>query len=215
MLTIYLFFNCLKNLTLTLEEEISILDKYRLIPNELMFIKVLLILQEDGNENLFKQYIRILKDSGINLRELILTLQNKEIILKSYKIPLQGQPFDPFSIPFNKNFIKSLYKCSFELGKELFESYPITTTINGSIVTLRGVSKHFDSLEDAYYKYGKAIGWNPDRHKYILELLKWAKENNVLSKSLGAFIVDQGWNDLDALRNGDIVNINYDTVKML
>ena len=95
----------MKILTLTLEEEISILDKYRLIPNELMFIRILLILQDENNEELFSKYLRILKDSGINLRELIATLQEKEIILK-YKIPKQGQTFDPFTIPINKNFIK-------------------------------------------------------------------------------------------------------------
>ena len=149
------------------------------------------------------------------MREVLEGLQNKEIILKSYKIPNKGEKFDPYSIPFNKNFIKNLYKCSFELGKELFETYPTTTVINGSIVTLRGVSKHFDSLEQCYFKYGKAIGWNLERHQHILELITWAKENNLLYKSLGAFVVDNGWYDLEALKNGDTTNVNFDAIKML
>ena len=74
--------NCLKNLTLSLEEEVSILDKYGLVPNELMFIRILLILQDENDEELFGRYIKILKDSGINLRDFISTLQEKEIILK-------------------------------------------------------------------------------------------------------------------------------------
>lgn len=207
--------NCLKNLTLTLEEEVSILDKYRLVPNELMFIRILLILQDENDEELFGRYLRVLKDSGINLRELIASLQKKEIILKSYKIPKQGQTFDPFTIPVNKNFIKNLYKCSFELGKELFEAYPQFGHINGSLVGIRSVSKKFDSLEEAYFKYGKTIGWSVERHNHIIELVNWSKEHNIINYTLASFIVDNRWHELEALKNGDLANINYDSVKML
>lgn len=203
------------NLTLTLEEEVSILDKYRLTPNELMFIRVLLILQDENDEELFSRYIKTLKESGINLREFILELQGKEVILKSYKVPKQGNTFDPFTIPINKNFIKNLYKCSFELGKELFEVYPQFGTINGSLVGIRSVSKKFDSLEDAYFKYGKAIGWSVERHNHIIELVRWANENHLINYTLASFIVDNRWHELEALKNGDLANINYDSVKML
>lgn len=121
------------NLTLNLEEELSILDKYGLTPSELLVVRILLILQDDNNEQLLHQMINTFKKVGIKLREVLIELQNKEIILKSYKIPESGTGFDPYSIPINKNFIKYLYKCSFELGKELFESYPQWTTINNSI----------------------------------------------------------------------------------
>lgn len=205
----------MKNLTLTLEEEISILDKYRLVPNELMFIRILLILQDENDEDLFARYIKILKEEGINLREFIATLQGKEIILKSYKIPKQGETFDPYSIPFNKNFIKNLYKCSFELGKELFEVYPQFGNINGSLVGIRSVSKKFDSLEDAYFRYGKTIGWSIERHNHIIELVEWAKENNLINYTLASFIVDNRWYELEALKNGDLANVNYDTVKLI
>ena len=77
-------------------------------------------------------------------------------------------------------FVKDFYKCSFELGKELFEIYPMFGIINGETVGIRSVSKKFDSLEDFYRFYGKSIRWNPDKHKEILELVEWAKENNIL-----------------------------------
>ena len=203
------------NLTLNLEEELSILDKYGLTPSELLVVRILLIFQDDNEEKLFHQLISTFKKLGIKLREVLIELQNKEIILKSYKIPESGTSFDPYSIPINKNFIKYLYKCSFELGKELFESYPQWTTINGNMVSLRGVSKHFDSLEECYFKYGKAIGFSLERHAEIIELVKWAKENSLLSKSLGAFVVDNGWHDLKSLRDGDGMNVNLEAVKML
>ena len=205
----------MKNLTLNLEEEISILSKYRITPNELTFIKTLLILQDEENEDLFKDYIESLYVCNVKLREILISLQKKEIILKSYKIPSKGESFDPYSIPFNKNFIKSLYKSSFELGKELFEIYPQMTVINGSLVTLRGVSKHFDSLEACYFRYGKAIGWNQERHEKVLDLIKWAKERDIIKQSLSSFVINNSWLDLEAIRNGDSGNYNFDTIKAL
>lgn len=205
----------MKNLTLNLEEEISILSKYRITPNELTFIKTLLILQDEENEDLFKDYIESLYVCNVKLREILISLQKKEIILKSYKIPSEGESFDPYSIPFNKNFIKSLYKGSFELGKELFEIYPQMTVINGSLVTLRGVSKHFDSLEACYFRYGKAIGWNQERHEKVLDLIKWAKERDIIKQSLSSFVINNSWLDLEAIRNGDSGNYNFDTIKAL
>ena len=205
----------MKNLTLTLEEEVSILDKYRLVPTELFLIRVLLILQDDGDEDLFLRYIKTLKQAGINLRNILITLQEKEILLKSCKIAKEGEEFDPYSLQLNKNFVKNLYKCSFTLGKELFEEYPAFAVINNSYTSLRGVSKHFNSLEDAYIKYGKSIKWNPEIHQEIIELVKWAKENNMLNMSLGSFIVNNGWHDLKAIMNGDAGNINFDSIKSL
>ena len=190
----------MKNLTLTLEEEIALLDKYRLNTTELLVVRILLILQDENNEELFYKLITMLKNNNIQLREVLKSLQDKEILLKSWKLPALGAKFDPYSIPVNKNFTKNLYKSSFEIGKELFEAYPQWASINNNMVSLRGVSRHFNSLEDCYFKYGKAIGWNIEKHQEIVELVTWAKENNVLSKSLGSFVVDQGWHDLKSLK---------------
>lgn len=205
----------MKNLTLNLEEEIAILNKYKITPNELMLIRTLLLLQDESNEELFKTYIESLYKSGIKLRDSLIQLQDKGVILKSYKIPNEGESFDPYSIPFNKSFIKSIYKCSFELGKELFMEYPQMTTINGNIVTLRGVSKHFNSLEECYFKYGKAIGWNFERHNYIIDLIKWAKEHDLIKQSLSSFVINHAWLDLESIRNGDSCNYNFDSIKAL
>lgn len=202
-------------LTLTLEEEITILNKYRLIPAELLLIRTLLILQDENNEELFFNYVKSLKQSGVNLRDLLISLQDKEILLKSCKIAKKGEEFDPYTLQFNKNFIKNLYKCSFELGKELFEEYPQFGSINGNVIPLRGVSKHFDSLEQAYFKYGKTIKWNPERHNEIIELTKWAKENNMINCSLSSYIINNGWLDIQAIKDGKTVNFNTDAIKLI
>ena len=204
----------MKKLTLTLEEEINILNKYKLTPNELMFIRTLLILQDEHNEELFKNYIKVLYNCQIKIRDVIKILQDKEIINKSYKLRSEGSEFDPFEIPFNKVFIKTLYKCSFELGKELFDVYPQFSTINGSLIPLRTVAKKFDSLEDCYYRYGKEIKWNQNIHNNIIELVKWGNDNDIINCSLASFIINNGWNDLQVLKDGGL-NINLDSVKMI
>ena len=76
----------MKNLTLNLEEEIALLTKYRITPNELMIVRTLLILQDEDTEELFKSYIELLYGCGTKLREILLSLQEKGIILKSYKM---------------------------------------------------------------------------------------------------------------------------------
>lgn len=204
----------MKNLTLNLEEEIAILRKYRITSDELMLMRTLLLLQDEENEDVFKEYIEALHDSGVELYDVFLSLQEKGIILKSYH--LKKGAFDPYTIPINKAFTKTLYRSAFEMGKELFEEYPQFGTINNSIVPLRTVAKHFDSLEDCYYRYGKIIKWDPEKHNHILELVKWAKEQgNILSCSLSSFVINNGWLDLEAIYNGESGNINYNAIKML
>lgn len=198
-------------LTLELENEIELLKKYGLTPDELFLTRVLLILQEDNNEDLFAEFIK----TGVNIRDILVSLQEKEVVLKSYKIPNSGEVFDPYVIPINKNYIKGLYKASFELGKELFDNYPQFGLINNVNVTLRGVSKFFNSLEEAYFRYSKCIRWNEEKHKEIIELVKWGKDNNLISQSLGSFIVNNAWLDLKALKEGDAGNYNFDTIREL
>lgn len=191
------------------------MDKYGLTPNELLVVRVLLILQDNNEEELFQNLMVTLKHINLSLREVLVQLQKKEVILKSFKIPNSGEKFDPYSIPINKNFIKTLYKSSFEMGKELFDSYPQFGSINGNVVPLRTVAKHFDSLEQAYFKYGKAIGFNPEKHKVIIELTKWAKDNNILNCSLSSYIINNGWLDLQAMKDGNTANFNVDAIKLI
>lgn len=203
-------------LTINLEEEIALLDKYGLTADELLFIRCVLIMQDNEDEKLFNHLFGVYKQQHVNIRDLIVSLQKKGVILRSYTIPAVGQIFDPHAVQINKNFIKNIYKSSFELGKELFENYPQFGQINQNTVPLRSVARHFDSLEDAYFRYGKNIGWNPERHNEIIELVKWAKENNIICQSLSSFIINNAWLDLEAMKNGDNgFNVNYDSIKLI
>lgn len=52
-----------------------------------MFIRTLLLLQDEEDEDTFKTYIETLHDCDISIEKVILALQDKGIILKSYKCP--------------------------------------------------------------------------------------------------------------------------------
>lgn len=196
-----------------LEEQVVLLDKYKIDSNELLFITVILLIQEGDNNPYINLYFSLPVGCRGNIRDLLTSLQNKQVITKEYKIPPSGTKFIPEDIIFNKNFIKTFYKGSFWIGKELFENYPISTIVNGVEYKLRRVSKKFDSLEDAYRAYGKAISWKPEIHQNIMQLIEWGKQNNYQFTTLDSFIVDNDWLNIAAVRDNGLLTDN--AVKML
>lgn len=198
---------------LALRQQLLFCEKYNIDANQLLLLEIILIAQEGDDAELVQLYFQS-KVKGSLLEQLI-RLQEVGVILKSYKLPKKGERLDLFSIQINKNLVKDFYKCSFELGKELFEEYPQFGFINGNPVGIRSVSKKFDSLEDFYRFYGKTIRWKPEVHEHIIELVKWARENNLLCVSLCNFVIDHRWDELESLRNGDLANTNFDAIKVV
>lgn len=199
-----------------IDEQLVLMEKYRITSDELLFLTVLLLLQDgEGDYTFISQYLSLPTDCRNGIRESLISLQNKEIITKAYKIPNVGEKFIPEDVTINKNFVKNFYRCSFNMGKELFEIYPMFGLINGEPVGIRSVSKKFDSLEDFYRYYGKTISWKPEKHEYIMELVEWAKEKNLLVTTLANFVIDHKWEELEALRSGEIANIDFNAVKQL
>lgn len=194
-----------------LKNQILFRNKYKIDDNQLTLLEILLIAQNEEDNELVKMYFTSTKDIRLHL----IYLQNIGIILKTYKIPNKGEKLDIYDIPINKNFIKDFYKSSFEMGKELFETYPQFGLINGSSVGIRSVSRKFNSLEDFYRFYGKTIRNKPEMHQHIIDLINWAKEQNVIVCSLCNFVIDHKWEELEALRNGEIANIDFNAVKQL
>ena len=196
--------------------ELSIMEQYRLTPSEYFIIKLIFMVQEGYTEPYLLRYLNI-KENKESFRDDLVSLQNKGVILKSWKIPEKGSKFDPLEIPINKNFFKNMFKSSLELGKQLFDAYPMFVNINGSTFSLRSFAKKFDSIEDFFRFYGKTIHWDLELHNKILDLIKWDQDNNVgfLKMTICNFVVEQKWNELEALKNGDIANINFDTIQQL
>ena len=196
-----------------LEEHIAMLEKYNINSDELLFITVILLIQEGEVNSYINLYFSLPMTCRGSIRDIIISLQDKQVITKEYKIPPAGTKFIPEDVTFNKNFIKTFYKGSFWIGKELFEIYPISTVVNGVEYKLRRVSKKFDSLEDAYRAYGKAISWKPEIHNKIIQLIEWGKDNNYQFTTLDSFIVDNDWLNIEAMKDNSLLDTN--TVKML
>ena len=196
-----------------LEEQVAMLEKYKINSDELLFITVILLIQEGDNNQSINSYFSLPVACRGSIRDLLISLQQKQVITKEYKVPPAGTNFVPEDVVFNKNFIKTFYKGSFWIGKELFEVYPISTVVNGVEYKLRRVSKKFDSLEDAYRAYGKAISWKPETHREIIELVEWGKQNNYQFTTLDSFIVDNDWLNIAAMKDNGTLDAN--AVKML
>ena len=96
---------------LTLENEICLLEKYNLTPTELFTVKLILLAKEDGEYEWLQRLSQIIK-----LRDVLVNLQNKKIILRNWKLPKEGNQLIIEEIPFNQNFQKQFFRASFEMG---------------------------------------------------------------------------------------------------
>lgn len=195
---------------INLENELCLLEKYKLTPTELFTVKVVLLAKEEGDYEWLQRFAQIVK-----LRNVLENLREKGIILKSWKLPKEGTQLVVEEIPFNQNFQKQYFRASFEMGEELFNTYPQFLTINGVCYNARRVSKKFDSLEDAFAKYGKAIKHNPELHQQIIDNIRWGIDNGYNFTTLDDFIADRAWTALEAYRNGNGINVNTEAIKMI
>lgn len=200
----------MEHFKLNIENELAILEKYNLTPTELFAIRVILLAKEEGEYEWLQRFAQIVK-----LRETLNSLKEKGIILKSWKLPNQGNQLVVENIPINQNFQKQFFRASFEMGQELFEVYPQSTIVNGQVYNLKRISRKFDSLEDAFAKYAKYIKNNPEAHSDIIELVKWGIDNGYNFTTLDSFIVDNSWLAIAALKDGSGINVNTEAIKMI
>ena len=56
---------------------------------------------------------------------------------------------------------------------------------------------------------------NPEKHEKIIELVKWGKEKNLIVTTLCNFVIDHKWEELEALKDGEIANIDFNAIKQL
>lgn len=196
----------MKNLELSIEREIDFLIKYNLTPDELFLIKLIWYAQ-DGHDEYLSEYFSE-NQLTLELRDVLLSLQKKGIINKTYEVPEKGNILNPNDVDFNKNVVNSFLKHSQTLGMELFETYPASIIINGRTFSLRNITKLYKSLDEMCFEYGKAIKFNPDIHKEVLELLEWGKENNHINSGLCDFIASHQWLTLQELRDNGAETFN-------
>ena len=169
---------------LSLNEEINIYLQSGLTPTEL-FIARLLFLAIDGDPQPLKRYLNGVTNGKLVFKNVLLSLKEKKVILSSFVIPEEGETLNFKNIPFNKNFLKNYLRESNDLGKEFFDAYPPFININGKLVSIRNFTKAgLFSFEDFCLFYAKAIKNSGVTHERILELLEFAKDNNLIHYSI-------------------------------
>lgn len=192
------------------------MERYALTPNEIFVISLINMATDKEMTIYLSRFLSSSDENRQVFKDCLHSLQDKNVILKEYHIPGNGETFIPGEVLFGKNFTKNLWKASNKYGEELFENYPMFGDINGVYVPIKTVSKHFGCVEDAFRFYGKTIKFNIDTHNHILELLNWAKENTkMINCSFSSFIINRLWEAIEAMKNGDQGNVNFDTVRML
>lgn len=195
----------MEKLELNFNNQLVLLEKYEITPTELFAINLIVLAQEEGEEDYLFKFASL---EHIELRDILISLRDKGLILKEYKVPNKGDTFNYEDIPLNKNFLKTFYKASFKMGQELFEIYPQFTIVNNQQYKLRRVSKKYNSLEDAFRTYGKYIRWNPEKHQEVLELVQWGVDNGYNFTTLDDFIVDNDWINLKSCRDESSIIVN-------
>lgn len=191
----------MKNLELSIEREIEFMIKYQLTSDELFLMKLIWYAQDEHPEYLHKYFAEC--KLGKEIRELLMSLRDKGVINKAYIIPEKGEIFNPNDVDFNKNVTKSFIQHSQELGMQLFDSYPAFTYINGRPFSLRNITKLYKSLDEMCFAYGSAIKFDPQKHQEVLEILDYARDNNLINSGICQFIAERQWDMYQQMRDGD------------
>ena len=190
---------------MSVESKLSLMDRYRLTAEEVFIIELLFL---GGSDECHPEYLRKYVGLAIDrtsLLDTLYSLQDKGVIKKSCKFPKRGDYLDPETIDFNENFLHNYRKFSGELGQELLDEYPKLGYINGKQFSLNNYAKKFDSFEDFAFAYGKAIGWNSEKHSHVIDLIRWAKKNdsNLLVVGIGDFVISRLWENIEQQQSGD------------
>lgn len=186
-----------------LDTILNIMIKYKLTADELLLIYLTFIAQtENGNPEENRVYFKKWYDGGgkERLRTLFNSLKEKGIIKKNYN----PECYDPDEIEFNQNFIKQYFKLTGELGQELMNAYPTTLCLNGKTVSLKNISKRFRDLPEFYFWYASSIGHSINKHRDILQILQWAKMNDLIHIPIIEFVASCKWDEFQEMKNNGL-----------
>lgn len=182
---------------MSLDTILNIMSEYKLTADELLLVYLTFIAQSENGSNT-NYFLRWYDSCGkYNLKNLFESLKEKGVILKNYN----PSAYVPEEIEFNSNFLKKYFKLTGQLGQELYNAYPSYMYINGKIVSLKNISKVFRDLNELYFKYASIIKHNVNKHKEILDILEWAKSQDLVTVSLPEFIISCKWNEYKELRD--------------
>lgn len=195
---------------MTIENTLILMNEYSLSAEEVFFLSLLLL--ACTKEQKCDYVLKYFKVSKKHVIPMLQHFQDLGIITKKYDVPKPGEQFDPNNIDFNLNFIKRWHKFSGDLGLELWKSYPAVLNINGRYFPAKNISKKFDCVDDFFFFYGKEIHFSEKEHQDVLELLDWAKGNNLIKSGINEFVISRQWEVFKQLRDngfdGNTLNVD-------
>ena len=111
--------NTIQKLNFNIDDELVLIEKYEITPTEMFVARLILLAQESDEEQQYlAKFLSIPENVRGDFRDILLSLQNKGIILKSCNIPKKGETLDIYELEFNKNFLKNFYRASGDMGEE-------------------------------------------------------------------------------------------------
>jgi len=178
---------------------LNLLITYNITAEELLVVYLTFLARdEEGHPEYFSKWFS--NGGSTRLRPIFESLKEKGIILKDYN----PDTYDPNDIRFNKNFLKSWLKNSGEMGQELFDTYPAFLESPGKWYPLKNIAKKYDTLDQFFFAYSSAIKHNPEKHKEVMELLEWGKQNKQINYNICEFVISHKWDELKYLKDSGI-----------
>lgn len=196
------------------------MSQYQISGEEWMFIRALFIAVEEEKIDYLRVYLlECSKDKSV--RDLLLSLKNKKILAKEYKIPNEGEKFEIEDVIFSTKFLKTTFKTSNSAGIELMRVYPAYMSTNGgTLLNLRNiVSKGgYIDEDDFYFAYGKKIKFNPEIHTEVMKALEFGKKADLIKYSIVEFVGSSKWIELSETMKLDKIGkfvTKFDTHEVL
>lgn len=209
-------------------DDLLLCEKYKIKPNQLSLIKLYIedpeIESEKSSKAEFMKNIhRFGKLFGIDLtkepraadkkKEYNTRLQNflkenlHELIQKNILIAppqIKGKPtaLDLFEI--NPEFMTDFELDLYGMPDELFDTYPNFIEIKGKKAPAKNTTVEVFGID-----YLKKINNCPQKHKEILELVTWAKENKCIMFGLEKFVQLRNWEALKELKEEGGGNVGF------
>lgn len=194
---------------ISIKNELLLMIQYNLSIEEMFILKLIFLAQESKSEFL-ELYINECNPKN-ELIDILKTLQDKNVLIKNQLI--KGDKFNADTLKFNKFFEKNYLKHSYEIGMDLFNKYPSIIFIDGKRCSLKNISKKYNSIEEMSYAYGKAIGFDYNKHKEVLAILQWAIENDLIHYGICEFIISMKWLELSQLKEEGLSQ--FDTITLM
>jgi len=192
----------------TLTEDVEIMEKLGVGPYQLFLLKTLFEAEAD-RVPIYKS-TRKMKELGLLDLDALADLITKGIIEDFNKLSITGTPeFFMDYVELTPKAMKALNISSFK-AMELMRAYPRLLEINGKSFSLVNVGE-----TELSNTYARSLEITDYTHEQVMELVKWAKENNCLNVGLKKFSETHYWLTIEEMKKSGKGNVGSVTVEML